>query len=76
MTTRAGGLLVVLHSAEGKMIVKIERSVCAPMLQVSDSAGDEFLIAADDYEKANVEEIAEFYAAKRQAVEKEVVRWN
>lgn len=79
-TTKAGGRLtgrvIVVHTDEGRLVLQIERTIPAPMLQVSDSAGSAYLIALDDYDKASANEVAQFFAAKSEAVLAKAAAWN
>lgn len=75
-TTRLVASVVVVHTEEGRLILQIKQIVNTPMLTVVDSAGNEFIVQADDYEKASPDERARFYCAKATAIRAEAAKWN
>lgn len=80
MTAIAGGRLVgrivVVHTEEGKQLLQIKQVVNTPMLTVSDSSGTEYIIVADDYERASANDCAQFFAARAESILAKVATWN
>lgn len=70
------GAVIIVHAVEGRLTLKVERAVNSPMLEVTDSAGNTFCIAADDYPRASPEEMAQFFAAKATSIREEAARLN
>lgn len=78
--TAAGGLLtgrvIVVHASEGRYTLRIEKVVTGKFLECTDSSGNSFVIAADDYAKATPDERTQFYVAKAQSDSDRRIRLN
>lgn len=75
----AGGLngqVIIVHAVEGRLTLRVERTIGTPMLECSDSAGNSFVIVLDQYEKASHHERAQFYAAMADAIRAEAAKLN
>lgn len=75
-TTKLVARVVVVYTEEGKQILQIKRVVNTPMLEVSDSAGNDYIIAADNYDRASPTEKAQFFAARAESILAKVATWN
>lgn len=76
MAGAVAGKVIVIHASEGRLVLRVERAATGPFLEVTDSAGNSFVIVADDYERASREQAAQFYAAKATAIREDAAKLN
>jgi hypothetical protein len=61
------GIIIVVQTDEGEMLVRVEGVVKEKCFKVTDSSGAQWVIGERDYTQASLEQVAEYYAARLSA---------